>query len=257
MHNTLPLEDVSLSHIALDNKRYQPRISMTYFDIRRSLQRVGQLDPIELLGPKPFTILDGFRRCYAARDLGWTTIKCRIHAGLTDAEALQLAFTRNNGRKNFSSMDKANAMRMAEKLGQSRSAIADMFGLSQKQVGRYLALAALPAHIQSLIDDDWITMAHAHLLYIHGVGNLAETVSLIKQERLTVPQLRHVLRKTLGKLGPSRAARARIYIRQEAGHLRFYAGCLSLKSPHRELERALATCIEAAGLLQRAIDGRP
>lgn len=66
--------DVNLANIAIAHNTFQCRLEPNVSKIAKGLAAVGQQAPVDLTRDKPHPVLDGFRRCEAARALGWTTI---------------------------------------------------------------------------------------------------------------------------------------------------------------------------------------
>src|SRR5260221_11689245 len=99
-------EAVNLADINLADHTFQYRFVATTADLRRSLETDGQEEPVDLLRGtgKPFRIIDGFRRCAAALELGWSTIKAFVH-DFDDDKAMRYAFTKNWVRKGLSPME--------------------------------------------------------------------------------------------------------------------------------------------------------
>jgi ParB-like nuclease domain len=75
----------------------------------------GQIEPVHLIGVSPpIRIVEGFRRCAAAKALGWSEVQAFVHEKLDDEHAFKLAFLHNVVRKNLRTIDKANKRRHGE-----------------------------------------------------------------------------------------------------------------------------------------------
>src|SRR5690348_15755774 len=59
-------QDIDLADVNLEDASFQFRLSATVTDVRVSLEQHGQEQPVDLVGSKPYRIVDGFRRCVAA-----------------------------------------------------------------------------------------------------------------------------------------------------------------------------------------------
>ena len=244
---------VRLDDVDLADLTYQLRVEMRLGDIRQSLEEAGQLEPVHLLGPAPYKIIDGFRRCTAARALGWDEIEAAVYDGLEPRRALHFAFTHNVVRKNLRSIDKGNAIRLAMKGGLSKHDTAVELGMSEKQVGRYLALLRLPGDVQAAIDEREFTMAHALAVAAFDVGNVAGVVSEVRSKGLTAAQLKRRLQKLLGPRKRA-AGRPKQLVSREGNYLRF-EGEFCLSAPREERERLAARLVELVALLQRETAG--
>ncbi len=131
----------------------------------RSLENAGRLTPIRVLaGGETYRILDGFRRTAAVRVLGWKTIDAVVNAPMFAAEARKIAFVANVVGEALTVLERANGIQLARREGHAKPDVAEMFGISQRQVERY---PALPDGVLERIDGRSITMAHAHVLVAH------------------------------------------------------------------------------------------
>jgi ParB family chromosome partitioning protein len=238
----VPIEDISPEEV------YQFRLRTTTGDLKDSLLREGQREPVDLLGAKPYKIVDGYRRIAAIRELGWKTVKAFIHKDMTPAEAQRLAFLKNVVRKNLSPLDKANAIHQAKRRGRSLESLAEDFGISVKQVRRYEGLLALPESLQAHVDKGTLTMAHAKLLSDHRVDDVAKWVTTIDETKLNAAALARVLRKT----APTRArmGRTRSFAKVERSRVRLYAFTMSKDTPKVERLKAAELLADAAKALR-------
>jgi ParB/RepB/Spo0J family partition protein len=227
------IRDVSIEDIDQANAMFQCRLSMPLTDVRKSLERDGLAQPIDLVGPSPYRIIDGFRRCKAATELGWGSIRAVVYE-MDDRQALRVAFTKNVVRKNLAPMEKANALWMAQKQGFKKPELLELFGLSQKQVDRYLQLLAFPQALQKCIDGKIITMAHAKVLHDFGVDSPADWKRRIEAEGLSAKQLRKFLRHEMGK---KESGRKKLYLKKSKDCLRVYPFAVSIDTPTAEKTR--------------------
>jgi ParB/RepB/Spo0J family partition protein len=210
----VPLEDIDAGDTTL-----QFRFLTRTGDLQASLKHDGQQEPIDLAGEKPYKIVDGFRRVAAAKKLGWKAIKAFLHDGLLDDDAWCIAFTKNVVRKNLSPMERANAMLLAQKRGTTKTALPEVFGLSERQVDRYLKLLEFPGHIQKILDGRVVTMAHAKLLAAFQVKDGPKWKRRIEDEKLDVRALKKALLEDHGSKVP---ARKKILLKKEKDRIRLF-----------------------------------
>ena len=246
------VERVRLSNILLEDKTFQFRFSSPNKDLLASLGHERQREPIDLVGADPpYRIVDGFRRLSAARELGWDSIEAFVHRVIDNKEAMRIAFTKNVVRKNLSTLEKAHAIVLARKRGLKRAEIAEFFGLSERQVNRYLEYLKLPDDIQRICDDGGVTMAHAKILADFQVRDPEKWKKRIEEEKLDTRSLRKVLRQDRG--GRLRG-RPKSYFKQEKNRIRIYGCRISLNAPQEEKERAIGAFEEVIGLLRKGAD---
>lgn len=243
-------QEVLLDKVDLSDIRFQMRVVTHIGDIKKSLQAELQHEPVELLGPPPYRIIDGFRRCQAAKELGWATIRAEVREGLSEEQAFRMAFASNYVRKSLSTLDRANAMRLALKMGIAKAELPKMFGLSGKQVQRYLELGNLPKAVQAVIDDKTVTMAHGLLLAKFDVGNVSEVVDQVRAKSLSARSLKKALEARLGR----RSAHGRpksIYL-CDHDLVRVRSAVISLRASQTDREHFASQLLELAALLQQS-----
>jgi len=134
---TAEIQNISIEDILFDDKTYQYRLSTNVRNLRRSLFREGQREPVDLMGGSPYRIINGFRRVEAIRSLDWLVAKAIVPRDISQEEAHKIAFIKNVVRKNPSPMERANAIYQARRRGMEAAEIAEQFGLSEKQLSRH------------------------------------------------------------------------------------------------------------------------
>src|SRR6266850_685549 len=98
---------VPLAEVDLADDRFQWRLNVSHGDLRKSLEKEGQLVPVVLWGKQqPYKVIDGFRRLICAQELGWSKCEAIVRADLTEDEAFKLSFIENVKRRNLSSVDR-------------------------------------------------------------------------------------------------------------------------------------------------------
>ena len=246
-------EPVNLDEIDFEDHTFQYRLATSTADLRRSLEQEGQEEPVDLLKGfrKPYRIIDGSRRCTAARELGWKSIKAFIH-DMDEEKALRFAFTKNVVRKDLTRMERANALWVAQKKGFARLELAAAFGISQSQVGRYLQLLEFAPELQRCIDGRVLTMAHAKVLADFGVKNPTDWKDRVAKQGLDARSLKKLLRKEVA--GKLQVGRKKHYLVRTKDGFRMYAFTLTKNTPHAERERMASLLLEALKILEKALD---
>jgi ParB/RepB/Spo0J family partition protein len=246
---TASWEDVSLADIDTSDLAFQYRFPSEVASIRQSLQAEGQREPIDLVGKRPFQVVDGFRRIMAASELGWTKVKAFVHGELPADEAYRIAFTKNVVRRNLRPLERAQAMIVAlKKRGLTEAQLRTAFGISEKQVKRYLGLLEFPEPIQKILDGEVVTMAHAKALADFGVGDDApQWKQRIEAERLTARALVRILTSSKGR---KPAGRPKLYMRRNGSRIRMYAFTIGKDAPRDDRERVVRLLQEAIDLLK-------
>ena len=176
---------------------------------RASMTRWGQIKPIKVMaGTSGYIILDGFKREATAKGLGWLGISACIYPSMSEAEAKEISWRSNSERKKLSGPEKANAVLWHVNQGWGRDKIAELFGISDRQVERYLAV---PNNVLRQIDAEIVTMAHektlTQVLKERGEDVVEELVEWIRRspQPVTGKQLeRHVRHENLLAKGSKR-----------------------------------------------------
>jgi ParB/RepB/Spo0J family partition protein len=241
-------EEVALADIDVTDLEFQYRFPSNISALRSSLESEGQREPIDLVGTRPpYRIVDGFRRVLAATALRWPTVKAFVHRRLSADDAYRIAFTKNVVGRNLSPIERAQAMLLAmQKRGLKEPELGQAFGISRKQVRRYLDLLTLSEPLQRILDGDVVTMAHAKTLAAYGIVNDAnEWRTRIRNEKLDARTLARLLAKEKGKIRG--AGRPKVYMRREGNAVRMYPFTIGKDSPKAEREAVVR-------LLQGAID---
>lgn len=241
-------ESVGLEEIDFEDQTYQYRLSTAAGDLKRSLEEDGQGEPIDLLkgSGKPYKIIDGFRRYAVAKELGWPTIKAFVH-DIDEDKALRLAFTKNVRRKNLLPMDRANALWTAQKKGLKQEVLTETFGITERQVQRYLDLTKFPMGVQKVLDGKIVSMAHAKLLADFEVSSPESWKKRIEEEDLSAKELKKALRKEAGKKTPGRK---KLYLKQTKTSLRVYPFAVGEDTPQAEKAKIAKLLRDAIAFLE-------
>lgn len=245
--STREWENVPIAEINLLDSTLQFRLVVGLADIKASLKCDGQREPIDLMGKKPYRIVDGFRRVQAAMDLGWPTVKAFVHKNLTEDEAYKIAFLKNVRRKNLTPMEKAHAMHKAQKNGFKQTQLAEAFQITERQVRNYLQILSFPEPIQKIVDGVAVTMAHAKVLADYEAKDPASWRKRIVEEKLDA----RALKRELVKDGGARpAGRKRTFAKITKDKVRVYPFVISKDSPATERERALRALLDVVKSLK-------
>lgn len=133
-----------------------------------SLKGVGQLAPVRVR-PRPaggFDLVFGERRCRAAKQLGWTSIRAEVVTGdPTPAEVLHEQLAENLFRDAFKPVERARGFRRLMDLkGWTAKQLAADLALSEPTVSQSLRLLDLHPDLQAAIDAGRVTAAAGYEL---------------------------------------------------------------------------------------------
>jgi len=184
--------DVSLSRLRLSNPG---QIKKT----RVSMEENGQLHPVLLRKTDTgYQLLDGFKRYYAADQLGWNTIEAII-SEVAEPTGLALMISYNKGTHGLVDYEQAMIIKSLKLnyllTGQE---IAQMTGYSTAWVSRRLSLIEkLDESIQDALRMGSITSKHARNLIKLPRGNQNQFLAIITGYNLTSSQTTLLVEKYL------------------------------------------------------------
>lgn len=200
--------DIPLSEINFGDDQWAFRASLKVADLREDLKANGQQIPVFLRTvkkpkKKTYQIVSGFRRCWAARELGWVSIKAIIRDDLDDSRACQVSFLENEKRRNFTSLDRAHAIAKMVLQGHSCQEIQRLSGIGERQFYRYKKAAEFRPEVREAIEDNFITITQGLVLTqaFQKYGNavdLHEWIDWVMEEKASVRKLKSTLAARFG-----------------------------------------------------------
>ena len=235
-----------MSAIDPGDTRFQYRFKLSSSELRESIAKEGQKEPIHVLDTRPYRVVDGFRRLDAMQSLRKPTVRAFVHEGLTEDEAHNLAFINNVVRKNLLPIEKANGIYLARQRGRSLSEIAGCLGLSEKQARRYENLIRLPPDLKLLVDRGTLPMTHALALGECEHPGVCELALRAVEEGWSLKQLRSRLPGADRRRRPGQ----RVYVRIEENLLRVLPIRISTRSSRAEQERVIEALERALAFLR-------
>jgi ParB/RepB/Spo0J family partition protein len=117
-------------------------------NLASSFKRHGQIVPVKVR-PSPcregkYELVFGYRRLFAAKKLGWDTIRAEVVSSASDQEIAIESLIENLERKDISDYEKAVIFeRIKREFGLSFAEIGKMTGLSRQHISNYLGLLDL------------------------------------------------------------------------------------------------------------------
>ena len=106
------IDEVPLEQLKIRENRIRVDIG-DLSNLMSSMTAVGQLNPLTI--DEDFYVLEGTRRYYSAKNLGWSKIKCEIRIGLSDYQKLIIEIDENLQRKNFNPAEEAKALALKKR----------------------------------------------------------------------------------------------------------------------------------------------
>ncbi len=157
--------------IPLDELRpnpYQPRKIFheeSLKELTESIKEHGVFQPIIVKKSiKGYEIIAGERRVRASKMAGLETIPAIIR-NLDDNQMMEIALLENLQRENLSAVEEAVAYKtMIDKLGLTQEELSVKVGKSRSHITNMLGLLRLPKEVQSMVNDNQLSMGHARAL---------------------------------------------------------------------------------------------
>ncbi|MGH7003002.1 MAG: ParB/RepB/Spo0J family partition protein [Alphaproteobacteria bacterium] len=165
--------------------RFQPRRNFAAEEIAalaQSIREKGVLQPV-LVRPLPGTpghyeLVAGERRWRAAQQAQLHEIPVLVR-DFSDGETLEVALVENLQRQDLNALEEARGyQRMIDEFNRTQGEVADVVGKSRPHVANMLRLLALPAPVQTMVEDGRLTAGHARsLVGIDEAERLGERVA--------------------------------------------------------------------------------
>ncbi|MBK8980555.1 MAG: ParB/RepB/Spo0J family partition protein [Planctomycetes bacterium] len=173
---------------------HQPRREFADAELKElaaSIREAGLLQPILLrrVGEQ-FQIIAGERRWRAARIAGLEAVPALVRDA-SDEQAAVFALIENLQREDLNPIEKAQAFRRIQQLGQSsQEELARHVGLDRSTVSNFLRLLELPGEVQAHVSRGTLSMGHARaLLAAPDAGRRKELAERAIRDRLSVRQV--------------------------------------------------------------------
>ena len=182
--------------------RYQPRKNFDdeeLLELAESIKSQGVLQPLLVReNDMDYELVAGERRLRAARRAGLMTVPVLVR-DLTDAETLEISIVENIQRENLNPMEEAEAYyRLISEFGLTQEAVAERVGKSRSAVANLLRLRQLPKAIMKNISNGEISMGHARaLLSLPTVKQQMMAGRQVMQKQLSVRQTEALVKRLL------------------------------------------------------------
>ena len=189
-------EEVPLEEI--DSKDGRFRLSFPVSDrlLSSSIEQVGILKPLILLRGRPFLVISGFKRLYAAERLGLRSVPSMI-VDVDEKRAILIAI-HENIRRGLNAVEKAHALQMMVRAGFDWSAISQVMRLlSIDPRDRFLQLFLNVSHaeeeVKTFIASRNMMRRNMEALLSFEAEERLQIVRMLSKMRLTEASLLEIL----------------------------------------------------------------
>jgi ParB family transcriptional regulator, chromosome partitioning protein len=135
-------------------------------ELAQSIKENGLIQPVLLRRSETgkYQLIAGERRLRAAQRAGLLRIPCVVK-DIEDDKMLELALIENIQRQELNPIEEAQAYKkLIETLGLTQEMVAQRVGRDRTFITNYLRLLRLPEDIQSLVEEEKLSMGHARAL---------------------------------------------------------------------------------------------
>lgn len=184
--------DVDINELRVNP--YQPRQVFneeSLNDLANSIKEHGIIQPIIVKKSiKGYEIVAGERRFRASKLLGLKQIPAIVR-DFNDEQMMEIALLENLQRENLNAIEEAEAYKMMqEKLELTQDELAKRVGKSRSHVTNILGLLRLPKNVQTLVNEEKISMAHARVLSkLEDVEQINTLANKIVKDNISVHEL--------------------------------------------------------------------
>lgn len=198
-----PGGDTSLREIPIDEirpNRYQPRSEFdeaSLGDLTSSIAEMGLLQPVlvrEVDGG--YELIAGERRWRAARQAGLQTLPALVRVA-DDALSLEHALVENLHRDDLNPLEEAAAyQQLIDEFSLTQEQVAERVGKSRSAVANTVRLLQLPVGVQRMVSDGAISAGHGRALLGTGDQSFQEALALkVAASSLSVRDVEDAIRR--------------------------------------------------------------
>jgi ParB family transcriptional regulator, chromosome partitioning protein len=175
--------DIDLIH----PNRYQPRRNFAEEELEelsRSIREQGVIQPLlvrkDSHGHDPgYELIAGERRLRAAKLAGLTRVPVVVKE-LSDTRMLEMSIVENVQREDLNPLEESGAYhRLMSEFGLTQEQVAERVGKSRSAIANFLRLRQLPEEIKATLMDGTLSMGHAKVLL--GAQNTAQQMEVWRQ----------------------------------------------------------------------------
>lgn len=203
-----PSEDfIEIDIDLIDPSPAQPR---THFDegrlaeLAQSIRSNGIVQPllVRRRGMR-YQLVAGERRWRAAQRAELARVPAVVR-DIPDDKLLELALIENIQRQELNAIEEAHAYkRLIETLGLTQEMVAQRVGRDRSFVTNYLRLLRLPQDIQSLVEEEKISMGHARALLGVDDADIQRRVARnIVEQSLSVRETERAIKRIIAGVSP-------------------------------------------------------
>ena len=213
LSDTAPTTSEELLEIDIDLIEPSPAQPRTHFDegrleeLAQSIRSNGIVQPllVRQRGAR-YQLVAGERRWRAAQRAGLQRVPAVVRA-IPDDKLLELALIENIQRQELNAIEEAHAYkRLIDTLGLTQETVAQRVGRDRSFVTNYLRLLRLPEDIQSLVEEEKLSMGHSRALLGVDDADIQRRVARnIIDQSLSVRETERAIKRIIAGASPATA----------------------------------------------------
>lgn len=176
-------------------------------ELAQSIRANGIVQPLLVRGQgNRYQLVAGERRLRAAQRAGLQRVPVVVR-DIPDEKMLELALIENIQRQELNAIEEAHAYkRLIETLNLTQEMVAQRVGRDRSFVTNHLRLLRLPEDIQSLVEEDTISMGHARaLLGLDDADVQRRVATSIVERSLSVRETERAIKRIIEGVSPASA----------------------------------------------------
>ena len=190
------MKTINLESIDINDRRFCVSYPLNDEMLLASIEKVGLLEPVTLLDATPYIIVAGFKRVFAATELGLKEVPA-LTVSVDEQQALLHSIHGNLGR-GMNIVERAQSIQRMLSLGFSSTGIHEtmiLLGLDphQKVLERLVDLSNGEAALKDFVLAKSLSMKNVESLLWFDAGERARIISLLSSIRTTESFIREIL----------------------------------------------------------------
>ena len=184
--------------------RYQPRLKFSKNELEeltRSIEKQGIIQPLVVRkDDNGYELITGERRLRAAKKAGFNRVPVVIKP-VSGADLLEMSIIENVQREDLNPMEEAEAYhRLMTEFGLTQEQAAERVGKSRSAIANLLRLRQLPEQIKTSILEGILSMGHARaLLSIASLAQQNATFRTVVSKGLSVRETENLIKRIKGE----------------------------------------------------------
>jgi len=191
------MQNIPIEQINANDRKFCISYPLKDGVLLSSINKIGVIQPLLVLGRRPYIVVSGFRRLEAAQELGFTDIPC-IVVDMDEKKAMLSSIHSNLGRT-LNIIEKAYCVDKMFTMGFSREEISDVMGIislgfHEKIIKRMRDLANADDAVKDFVVKKNLNMQNVESLLRFANYEISGIIDALSTIHTTESMLREILR---------------------------------------------------------------